>query len=218
MKLRKKQTVAIAIGAVIALLLGTIVANRIDHTNDTLRNQQQTIEQTTTDKMKLQDTLKDTETRLQQKQQETQQKDEKIQDLEKQVQARAESKRIAALAAAEAQKQAARIQPAASFNPGTGDCAAEAAKYPWPQQVAYNVMMAESGGATWKVNDNPATGDYSIGCFQINIYGANAASRPSEAALKDAATNVAFAYRIWSENGRSFIGQWGVCRGKVACS
>lgn len=99
---------------------------------------------------------------------------------------------------------------------GSGSCAAEIAKYDWNQSTALAVARAESGLRTWALNDNPATGDYSVGCFQINIYGANARTRPSEAALKDAATNVRFAYGIYVGNGRSFIGQWGVCR-HIAC-
>lgn len=100
---------------------------------------------------------------------------------------------------------------------GSGSCQAEIAKYDWNHSVATAVMIAESGGDPGQLNDNPATGDYSVGCFQVNIYGANAASRPSEAALKNAATNVEFAYRIYKGNGASFIGQWGVCRSKVSC-
>lgn len=100
---------------------------------------------------------------------------------------------------------------------GSGSCHAEIAKYDWNHSVATAVMMAESGGDPGNLNDNPATGDYSVGCFQVNIYGANARSRPSEAALKNAATNVEFAYRIYKGNGSSFLGQWGVCRAKVSC-
>lgn len=107
--------------------------------------------------------------------------------------------------------------PAASGGSGSGSCAAEIAKYGWNQSVALAVARAESGLDPGNLNDNPATGDYSVGCFQINIYGANAASRPSEAALKNAATNVAFAYNIYVSNGHSFLGQWGVCRYKVSC-
>lgn len=103
-------------------------------------------------------------------------------------------------------------------NPGgSGSCQAEIAKYDWNVTTALAVGQAESGHATWKVNNNPATGDYSVGCMQINIYGGNARSRPSEAQLKDASVNVAFAYKLYSSNGNSFIGQWGVCRDKVNC-
>lgn len=100
---------------------------------------------------------------------------------------------------------------------GSGSCEAEIAKYDWNQSVAIAVSRAESGLHPGKVNNNPRTKDYSIGCFQINIYGANAKSRPSEAALKNAATNVAFAHKIYKSNGSSFKGQWGVCRSKVSC-
>lgn len=100
---------------------------------------------------------------------------------------------------------------------GSGDCAAEIAKYDWNQSVALAVARAESGLNPGNLNDNPSTGDYSVGCFQVNIYGANAASRPSEAQLKIASVNVAFAYRLYAGNGHSFIGQWGVCRAKVSC-
>jgi len=104
--------------------------------------------------------------------------------------------------------------PAQSY--GSGSCQTEIAKYDWDQSTALAVAQAESGFNTGVVNNNPATGDYSIGCFQINIFGGNAANRPSEAELKNAATNVAFAYQIYSANGQSFIGQWGVCR-SIAC-
>lgn len=100
---------------------------------------------------------------------------------------------------------------------GTGDCAAEIAKYDWPYGVALSVATAESGLRPGVVNNNPDTGDYSVGCFQVNLYGANATTRPSEEALRDAAVNVEWAYNNWRYNKRSFIGQWGVCR-KVECS
>lgn len=128
---------------------------------------------------------------------------------------RAEAARLAA----EAQRSTPAIAPRtlAPSGVGSGSCAAEIAKYDWDIGTATAVMIAESGGNPGNVNDNPATGDYSIGCFQINIFGANARSRPSEAALKNAATNVSFAYGIYKSNGSSFIGQWGVCRSKVSC-
>lgn len=118
-------------------------------------------------------------------------------------------------AAAPAQRSTVASAPAASG--GSGSCEAEIAKYGWNQSVALAVARAESGLNPGSLNNNPATGDYSVGCFQVNIYGANAASRPSEAALKNAATNVAFAYKIYVGNGHSFLGQWGVCRYKVSC-
>lgn len=99
---------------------------------------------------------------------------------------------------------------------GSGDCAAEIAKYDWNYSVALAVATAESGLNPNQLNDNPATGDYSVGCFQINLYGANALHRPSEAWLKVAANNVSYAYQIYVGNGYSFLGQWGTCR-TVSC-
>lgn len=109
------------------------------------------------------------------------------------------------------------VAAAPATSGGSGSCEAEIAKYNWNHGVALAVARAESGLNPGSLNNNPATGDYSVGCFQINIYGANAASRPSEAALKNAATNVAFAHRIYVSNGSSFLGQWGVCRSEVSC-
>lgn len=100
--------------------------------------------------------------------------------------------------------------------PQSGDCVTEIAKYDWDYDTAVAVAVAESGLNPTALNNNPATGDYSVGCFQINIYGANAYSRPSEAELYNPVINVEFAYRIYVANGHSFIGQWGVCR-KIAC-
>lgn len=99
---------------------------------------------------------------------------------------------------------------------GYGDCVAEIAKYDWGQSTALAVARAESGLRPGVINNNPGTRDYSIGCFQVNIYGANARNRPSQAELINAATNVRWAYNNYVGNGHSFIGQWGVCR-KISC-
>lgn len=116
-----------------------------------------------------------------------------------------------------APKQVAKAAPqAAPAGVPSGSCAAEISKYNWNQSVATSVARAESGLNPGAVNFNHATRDHSIGCFQINIYGANARTRPSKAALMNASTNVAFAYKIYTSNGNSFRGQWGVCR-KISC-
>lgn len=96
-------------------------------------------------------------------------------------------------------------------------CESEIQKYQWDYNTAIAVARAESGLNPNALNNNPATGDYSVGCFQINLFGGNAASRPSEQDLRNPAVNVEFAYKLYSSNGHSFLGQWGVCRGKVAC-
>lgn len=100
---------------------------------------------------------------------------------------------------------------------GSGDCAAEVAKYDWNVTVATAVARAESGLRPGMVNNTPSTGDYSVGCFQVNLYGANARNRPSQDTLIIASENVKWAYNNYVANGHSFLGQWGVCRSKVSC-
>ena len=99
---------------------------------------------------------------------------------------------------------------------GSGSCEAEIAKYNWNQSVARAVMLAESGGNPGIVNNNPRTGDYSVGCFQINLYGNLRNTRPSEAWLKNAANNVSYAYKLYQSSGWT---PWGAttCRYKVSC-
>lgn len=96
-------------------------------------------------------------------------------------------------------------------------CESEINKYSWDQLTAIAVARAESGMNPLAKNDNPATGDYSIGCFQINLYGSNALYRPSEAELYNPEINVAYAWKLYTSNRNSFIGQWGVCISKVMC-
>lgn len=87
--------------------------------------------------------------------------------------------------------------------------------YDWNDDIAISIMMAESNCKPNALNNNPSTGDYSVGLFQINLYGANAKYRPSEEALKDPATNIAYAYKLYKSSG--FYSQWGVCRRNVVC-
>ena len=75
------------------------------------------------------------------------------------------------------------------------------ANYDWNQETAYKIMMCESSASTTIVNNNPLTGDYSVGLFQINIYQGLAKSRPSEEELKKAEVNVAYAYKLYSSGG-----------------
>lgn len=118
------------------------------------------------------------------------------------------------------------VEPAAPSDPtpttdgmsenGYGSCVDEIVKYDWNHSVAIAVATAESSLVPGKLNDNPGTGDYSVGCFQVNLYGNNRYSRPTEDALKEAEINVRWAYNNYVANGHSFIGQWGVCR-KIYC-
>ena len=110
-------------------------------------------------------------------------------------------------------------------------CAQEIKRYGWNQTVAYNVMMQESKGRADNLNDNVRTGDYSVGCFQINLYKSNLQSKYRIAAklgytgqpargemtewLWRAENNVAVAWELYKD---SKWGPWSftTCK-KVAC-
>lgn len=104
-------------------------------------------------------------------------------------------------------------------------------QYDWNDTVAYNVMMIESSNKPRNLNNNPYTGDYSVGCFQINLLGSNLGAKYSIMArlgytgalereemkkwLWSAENNVMVAYELYKDS------QWGpwsftTCK-KVAC-
>lgn len=96
-----------------------------------------------------------------------------------------------------------------------GDCKAELGKYDWPQDMAYNVMLIESRNNPQAINDNPSTGDYSVGCFQINIIGEMRNTRPPEAWLLNPVNNVSYAYQMYVQQGRTFCktsGWYNTCK------
>lgn len=94
--------------------------------------------------------------------------------------------------------------PAPIVVPEPKTCASEVRKYDWNVSLANAVMLAESGGDATELNDTPATGDYSVGCFQVNIYKELARNRPSEAELKDPELNVKWSYDHWKALGGTF--------------
>ena len=96
---------------------------------------------------------------------------------------------------------------------GCDNYVAEIAKYAWNQTVAINVMSAESGCNPYAVGDNyPINGLHAASCglFQIRTL----SGRPDCESLKDPATNVAWAYKVYLSQG---WGAWSVCRTKVSC-
>ena len=76
---------------------------------------------------------------------------------------------------------------------------------------ALRVMACESGGNHLIVNDNPRTRDYSVGLFQINLYGSLRSTRPPESWLKVPENNIAYAHQMYKSSG---WGPW-TCARKV---
>lgn len=62
-------------------------------------------------------------------------------------------------------------------------------------------MMIESRNNPQVINDNPKTGDYSVGCFQINLIGNMRNTRPPESQLLVAEHNVRYAYEMYKAQG-----------------
>lgn len=73
-------------------------------------------------------------------------------------------------------------------------------QYGWEKNIAIAVMKAESGCNTHAVGDNYPIGGLlapSCGLFQVRTL----AGRPTCEELKDPATNVAWAYRLYTARG-----------------
>lgn len=74
-------------------------------------------------------------------------------------------------------------------------------------KVMAAIATAESGRDTTVVNDTPATGDYSVGAWQINYYGTLRAGRvaqfgrPGQLARSGITGQARAAYAIWQQQG-----------------
>jgi len=66
---------------------------------------------------------------------------------------------------------------------------------------ALKVAKCESDLNSSNINDNPRTKDYSVGVFQINLFGRLRESRPSEEYLLDAENNIKYAFEMWQGSG-----------------
>lgn len=73
-------------------------------------------------------------------------------------------------------------------------------------EKALEIAKCESGLNPSAINDNPKTGDYSVGLFQINLYGDLAKERPSREWLLIPENNIQFAYELYLKRG---WGAWG---------
>lgn len=100
-------------------------------------------------------------------------------------------------------------------------CDSEINRYGWRMETARAVMLKESGNNHNIENTDRSTGDYSIGCFQINLLGDNnmlakyrdakqlgyvgAYDRDSlKEWLKNPANNVAIAHKMYTNQGGTF--------------
>lgn len=87
------------------------------------------------------------------------------------------------------------------------------AQYDWDVEIMLNVMHAESRCNTNAVGDDyPIRGLHAPSCGLLQVR--TLPGRPSCAALKDPATNIAWAYRIYQGQG---MRAWSVCKTKVKC-
>ncbi len=65
------------------------------------------------------------------------------------------------------------------------------------------IIDCESGFNPKALNDNPRTGDFSVGLTQVNIRGSLAKNRPTKEQLEDPKTNLDFSYELWKKEGFS---------------
>lgn len=74
-------------------------------------------------------------------------------------------------------------------------------KYDWDTELVMKIMELESSCRPEVVNNNPKTGDHSIGLMQINLFKYLKNTRPNEEELKDPAKNLEFAYKLYTSRG-----------------
>lgn len=86
----------------------------------------------------------------------------------------------------------------------------ELEKYDWDTELMYKIMLCESGGNPEAMNT--VAPDFSVGLFQVNLYGKLAETRPSKEWLLVPENNISYAHTIFKEQG---YGAWLNCWDKV---
>jgi hypothetical protein len=76
-------------------------------------------------------------------------------------------------------------------------------QYDWCVDTAYKIMGCESSLNPNAINVNHRTLDYSVGLFQVNLYGNLSSVRPSKEWLLVPENNIEYAYQIWLKQGYS---------------
>lgn len=71
----------------------------------------------------------------------------------------------------------------------------------WNISTMLAIMMAESGCHPDHINNDSSTGDYSVGLFQINLFGALTNSRPSADWLLNPTNNIDYAHKLYERSG-----------------
>lgn len=207
MNISKYILASLAISALIAVPLSGVISDYQEQLNlQKLDNAslEIEIEKKETKEQKLEKKIKEIK---QDKQKSDKQKQQQIEELKRKLQAkRQRERRVAFTQSVQAQSEP---EPEPTPAPaGNGSCEAEIRKYDWDVDWALSVMQKESSGDPTAHNFSHATRDNSYGCFQVNIYGANAQNRPSGEWLSVASNNVQLAYEWYVRDGRTFCGQW----------
>ena len=71
----------------------------------------------------------------------------------------------------------------------------------WNGDYAVKLFNCESSLNPKALNDNPLTGDFSVGIAQINLHGNLAKDRPTKEQLYDAKFNIDYAYEMYKKAG-----------------
>lgn len=208
MKLNKIYLIVVLVALITAVPLASVLAKRDGQLKMERSNSQQL--QLKIDSVEKQLEQKNLEAEKQQQQ--IKQEQEKNKELEEKLQAKLKREEAEKIAAERARQASVAVSAPRASGGANCDLARQLInQYDWNKDVAYNVMVAESGCNA----NNQNLGDYhsfagcrgSFGLFQINC---------SHGQVYDPAKNVAIAYSMWKASGWQ---PWSAttCKYKVAC-